>query len=174
MNARFPFPREHGGYLTLGGAALAGVLLATAAAPAVGFALALSGGFFARGPFERSAPWGRADAVLLSLSSVAVVFGAWLAARAGNVFGIAAGSAALAIVGGAWWARHTREHRAARFEIAAMAILGGAAGPIALAGGLPVRSSLALAIVLGVHAAVSVPLVRSELRPRERPFHGRA
>jgi hypothetical protein len=58
-----------------------------------------------------------------------------------------------------------------------MGALGACALPIALAGGAPLgsdRRALMASLVLGVHAALAVPLVRTELRPRERAMSRRA
>jgi len=55
-----------------------------------------------------------------------------------------------------------------------MTALGASAGVIARAGNARLVDAIALAVVLGVHAGASVPLVRVRLRRRERDQAGRA
>ena len=49
-----------------------------------------------------------------------------------------------------------------------MAALGASAGLVAFAGGVDLRVATAIAIVIAMHTGLAVPLVRSEVRPRER------
>jgi hypothetical protein len=77
-------------------------------------------------------------------------------------------AAAPSVIAAAWAARRSRRHRSREFELAGMAALGASAGLVALAGGAPPRIAAALGLIVGGHAAAAVPLVRSELRPRER------
>jgi hypothetical protein len=166
-------PHEHGGYLTLAAATLAGVAIAAARAPALAVGAVAAAAFFARAPLEqlarhRAARW---DVVALpSLAAVAlggaVAVGGWRAAAALAMAG--------AIVVASLAARRARSQRTVWFETVGMAALGASAGLIAVAGGAAWRAGAVLAIVLGTHAGVAVPLVRSEVRPRERARAGAA
>jgi hypothetical protein len=161
-------PREHGGYLTLVGGVVAALLLSPRPGVALACAVAIVAAFFARGPLERERLAGAWDPALLGLLAAAAVV-AYAAAiwRAGW----AAVPAVLlppSMVGAAWAARKSRLHRSRAFELAGMAALGASTGLIVFGGGASGRVAAILALVLGTHAATAVPLVRSELRPRER------
>jgi hypothetical protein len=80
---------------------------------------------------------------------------------------------AAAIVSGSALARGARWQRTTWFETIGMTALGASAGLAALAGGAELRVAAALALVIGAHTGLAVPLVRSEVRPRERE-HARA
>lgn len=166
-------PREHGGYLTLSAGAITAGLVSPAPGPALGVMLAVSAAFFARDPLERKGGPGPLDRVALVFEAALAAFGAWAAARTTPVWGAVTIAAALATLGASRLAQRTRRQRSAPFELVGMAALGGAAGLAALAGGTPLACAAPLGLLLAVNAALSVPLVRTELRPRERPL-GRA
>jgi hypothetical protein len=160
-------PHEHGGYLTIAGAAFAGVALAHARAPALAVSAVVTAAFFARAPVEqlvrrRGAPLDGAAVVVLTgivLASALALADAW----ASITLAVAA-----AIVAGSALARRARSHRATWFEALGMAALGASGGLAARAGGADLRVAFVLALVVGVHTCLAVPLVRSEVRPRER------
>jgi len=163
-------PHEHGGYLTLAGAAAAAALSSPRPLLALAAGIALVAAFFARGPLEalalgRPAPHDRA--ALAILAALAIAASAWTATCAGWS-GAPALVAAPSVIGAAWVARRSRRHRTRAFELAGMGALGACAGAMALAGGAAPRIATALSLVFGAHAAAAVPLVRSELRPGER------
>jgi hypothetical protein len=87
----------------------------------------------------------------------AALSGSWLVA-----------AAALAVPAAALVARRLRSHRAAWFELAGMAALGATAALAAWIGAAPLDAALVLGVVLGAHSAAAVPLVRTQLRRRER------
>ncbi len=165
---RVALPKEHGGYLTLVGAAVAGVLLSPSPLAAVGVALALTAAFFSRGPLEKRARSTTADVVLLATCVLALIAGTSLTARASHGAAAAVFITAGFLVGVSSLARRARAQRSAGFELLAMGLLGGAAGRIAFIGGASLSVALPLAIMLSVHAGSSVLLVRTELRPQER------
>jgi hypothetical protein len=167
VSRAFSLPHEHGGYLTLAGATIAGVAVAGAHAAALAVGVVAAAAFFARAPLEqlsrgRAARWD--VAALAALAAVALVAaagaGGW---RAGAALGLAS-----LIVIASVSARHVRAQRSLWFETAGMAALGASAGLVAVTGGASPRTGALLAIVLAAHAGVAVPLVRAELRPRER------
>jgi hypothetical protein len=160
-------PHEHGGYLTLAGAAAAAMVLAPRPLAALGVALALAAGFFARGPLEAPRP-ARFDWLVLTSYFAIAIGGTWLSRQWWTV------ALPAAIVGGSLWVRATRRHRHPLFELVGMAALGASAGLMAFAGGVRPSMALLASLVVGAHAGVAVPLVRTELRPRERQHGGRA
>lgn len=166
---RITLPREHGGPLTLLGATAASALLAPSPAAALGVELMLLVAFLARGPLERKAtarPW---DHAALAVMAVLGVLGLYLASR-GRIAGAAlAAAGALALPGGALLARRRHWLHGAGFELVAMLGLGASAGLAAWCGDLAEPRALVLGILLGAHAAASVPLVRAQVRRRERP-----
>jgi hypothetical protein len=164
---RLSLPREHGAWLTLAGAAFGGIWQATDRVGASGFAVALAAAFVARAPLERSRP-ARWDGALRLVCSLAIVGGSLVAGRNQQWLGLASALCAAVLIGASLLARKERQQRNLGFEALGMAALGASAGAIALVGAAPFEQSLILGFVLGTHAAVSVPLVRSELRPRER------
>lgn len=165
MSRAISLPHEHGGYLTLLGATLAGTGLAEARGPALAVGVATLVAFFVRAPIEQLARCrgARRDGLLLvgllALFALAVLLG-------GRLFALLPAVAVVAASGLARWARVGRK---SWFEAAGMATLGASAGLMAVAGGAPVLTGVGLALVLGAHAGVAVPLVRAEVRPRERP-----
>lgn len=168
---RVSLPHEHGGYLTVGGGALVAAALAPdVRAPLLG-AVTILASFFARGPLEafavrgKEATWDRL--ALLSFFGVAAAATCAATKLAGVRAAPTVGLAAAMLVGSVL-ARWQRDHRSAWFEMAGMAALGAGAGALLWAGGATLRTSLAVAIALGANAAIAVPIVRSELRRRER------
>jgi hypothetical protein len=164
-------PNEHGAYLTLVGSAATAVLVAPAPGPALGAAVALATAFLSRGPLERRARgaalrvWdGPALALLAGLAIAGVVVAAAVRPPALPVVI----SAALAVPVAALLAKRSRRTRTEAFEMAALGALGASAGLAAWCGGLPIRAAAAVALVLGTHAATSVPVVRSVVRGRPR------
>jgi hypothetical protein len=168
---RLSLPREHGGSLTVAAAAIVAAALAPAPAAAIGVALAVAAAFFARGPIDRAAarvalrewdvPWLALLGVFLAAGMVlSAVRSAWLAAATLAL-------CAVMVVGSAL-ARTARLQRSILLEVLGMSALGGSAGLALVAAGASPSLSATAAIVLAVHAGISVPLVRSELRRRER------
>ncbi len=94
--------------------------------------------------------------------------GVHVAARGRLGLEVALLALALVMPLGGWLVRRMGQLRAERFEVVGMAALGGAAGLVAFTGGAGSRLALTVALLLAVHAAASVPLVRALLRPRER------
>jgi hypothetical protein len=174
---RISLPHEHGGSVTAAAAGIAAVALAPAPVPALGVGVAVMATFLARGPLDRIAArlslraWDLPAIVLLAatvLASAAVV-----GARS-PVHGLATlGLCALMLAGSAL-ARSARKQRAVLLEVFGMAGLGASAGLGLLAAGAPGAVAAAAALVLATHAAVSVPIVRTELRKRERPLGQRS
>jgi hypothetical protein len=163
-------PHEHGGYLTLAGATIAGVAVASAPATALAFGVVAIAAFFARAPLEQLALGRPAQRDRLALV-VLVAVGLGGALFANRVSPLAAGAAlgaGAAILSSSLAARYQRMHRSALFELAGMGALGASAGVIALVGGAPLRSGLVLALVVGVHTALAIPLVRTRVRRKER------
>ncbi|HKA88625.1 MAG TPA: hypothetical protein VKE22_13235 [Haliangiales bacterium] len=161
-------PHEHGAYLTLVGGGVAAALQAPRPLAAVGFGVVLAAAFFAREPLVKRARW---DDAFLVLLAVAAAVGA---AMAEWPWGSVAAAGAAAIVGGFLAARRARQHRAPWFEWVGMAALGGAAGLEAAAGGAAWPRATALGLLLAAHVGVAVPLVRTQLRRRERAQAARA
>ncbi|HEY7957699.1 MAG TPA: YwiC-like family protein [Polyangia bacterium] len=161
-------PHEHGAYLTIAGAAVAGAWVAPSPLASIGVAIALAAGFFARGPIETRAPK-RWDRLALAIYALGIAGGAALAGWARPRLALAALAMAAIPPAAAFAARRMRRLRGLGFELLGMGALGASAGPIALAGSAPYKLSALLALVIGVHAALAVPLVRTELRRRERP-----
>lgn len=172
MSGKVTLPREHGGYLTAVGAGMAGALVGPAFLPALGTGVALTAAFLARGPADRLGlrmPLGRWDPWLLALLGSIIISGAVsVALTNGPVAGLVTTAAALGVIAASISARRARSHRAMTFELGGMACLGGSAGLGAWASGASSTTAATLAVVLGTHAALSVPLVRTELRRRER------
>jgi len=154
-------PHEHGAYLTLVGATAAGVALAERPLPAFGVGLALAAAFFARGPVEahHRGRFDKAASIIYALLAFAGITLAHQPLLALFVIGLVVVS---------FWMRAEKRHRDALFELAGMAALGAASGAIARIGGADADAALLSSLVMAAHAAVAVPLVRSELRPRER------
>ena len=168
--ALLSLPREHGAYLTLAGGIAGGLLLAPAW-PAAATGVMLAASFLARGPLERHAArlhWRVGDAPLLLGCALAAGAGVHIAARGHLGLELALLALALVMPLGGWLVRRMGQLRAERFEVVGMAALGGAAGLVAFTGGASLRLALTVALLLAVHAAASVPLVRALLRPRER------
>lgn len=172
MSKRLSLPGEHGAHLTLAAAVVTAALLSGHPVPALAMALVLTMAFLARGPLERMAvrlplrSWDRpalAGMVILAGAGSAGVMlegpGPW------SFLGL---PAALLAAAGAFAARRTRHHRAVGLEVVAMGSLGASAGLIALCGGVAPPRAVGLALVLGAHAAASVLLLRTRLRPRAR------
>ncbi len=171
---RFSLPHEHGGYLTLAGSVAVGALEAPRPSVAIGLGLALAAAFFARGPLEqRAGKRGRFDRALLAALLLLAVIGGLVAAPAGAVAWLAVALPAL-LVGSSLLARMRRLHRHPLFELSGMGFLGACAGLLAWAGGAPWPTAATAAIACAANAVAAVPLVRSELRPRERTFSARA
>lgn len=167
MSRAVSLPHEHGGYLTIAGATAIGVALSPARGPALAVGAAVAAAFFARAPIEqmRRGRGARLDGVTVAALAAVVL----LAALAlGGVWAAVALVVASLIVSGSAVARNERWHRATWFETIGMAALGASAGLVALAGGVELGRAAAIAIVIAVHTALAVPLVRSEVRPRER------
>jgi hypothetical protein len=170
-------PSEHGGYLTLAGAAVTAALVSPRPWAVVAGAVALAAAFFARAPLEKLGrrgslrPW---DAPALVAYTLLALLGGGLAVAASGARGWTVGLAAGAIVAASLLARRLRSHRSATFELAGMGALGGCAGVLAWLGGAPPQLAAVVAVILAAHAASAVPLVRSELRPNERRQAARA
>lgn len=167
MSRALSLPHEHGGYLTIAGATAAGVALAHARAPSLAIGAVVAAAFFARAPVEELA---RGRGARLDGIAVAAMSGVVVAAALtlGGVWMAVALVAASAIVGSSAFARRRRWHRATWFETLGMATLGASAGLVALAGRVELDVAIAVAIVVAAHTGLAVPLVRSEVRPRER------
>ncbi len=178
MSTRLSLPHEHGGILTAAGATLVAAGLGTA--PAVGFAvgLAVVATFLARGPIDRLSArlplrvWDRPALLLLGLVALAGIAAA--GATRGAPWAAATGLSCAAMLVASALARRARAHRATLFEVLGMAGLGASAGLGALVAGAPLGLAAAAAIVVAAHASVAVPLVRTELRRRERVLERRA
>jgi hypothetical protein len=160
-------PHEHGAYLTLAGATIAGVSVAAARGPALAVGLSMTAAFFARAPLEqlwRGRPARNDQAALAALGGLVVV----ASVMAGGWQAAVAVAMAVAMLVLSVWSRQGRVQRTTWFEAIGMASLAGAAGVIALAGSASPQLALAAAVVLAAHAGTSVPMVRAEARPRER------
>lgn len=155
-------PHEHGGYLTLLGGVVAAALLSPRPVAAVGAGMALAAAFFAREALVKHARWDDAFLTVLAIGAAAGV------GLAGWPWGGLAAAGAAAILAAFLLARRARQHRAPWFEWVGMAAMGGAAGLEAAAGGTPWPRAAALGLLLAAHAVVSVPVVRTQLRKRER------
>lgn len=164
-------PHEHGGYLTSIGAALAAIAVAPSPAPAAGLGIAVVAAFFARGAVDRVAvgkPLARWDRPALAALAAMMIAGGWLAAIAGWWWAAVTAAVCAAMLAGSVLAQRARRQRHALFEALGMAALGASAGVGALAGGASVDAAAAAGLALGSHAAIAVPLVRTELRRKER------
>jgi hypothetical protein len=161
-------PHEHGAWVMLVGGTAAAALVATRPLAALGVGLALLGGFVAREPLVKRARW---DGALLAAAALVTAGGVALAW--GWAGWAALGAAALEVVG-FLIARRAKQHRAPLFELLGMGALGAGAGLAALAGGAPLRSAALLGGVLAVYGVVTVPVVRTQIRPRERAGAHRA
>jgi len=160
-------PHEHGGYLTIAGAATAGVVIAQARGPAVAVGAVVAAAFFARAPVEELVRGRAARFDRVGLAILAAIIAAGAAVLAGPWRAVALIFAA-AIVSGSALVRRARRQRATWFETCGMVVLGASAGLVARAGGAELHASTAIAIVFATHCGLAVPLVRSEVRPRER------
>ena len=175
-HAGISLPREHGGYVTLAGVSIVAAVAAQDALAAAGAVVVLGAAFFARAQVERRAaglPLRSGDPAALAALTVLAGAGAWLAGRMVPWFALAAVGTAGAILAGALWARRHRLHRSAAFELLGMTGLGASSALAALAGGAPARTAAVVGLVLGVHAGLSVPLVRGALRRGKRPARAR-
>ncbi len=161
-------PHEHGGYLTLLGGGVAAALLAPRPLAAIGVGLVLAAAFFAREALVKRARWDDAFLVVLGVAAAAGV------GLAGWAWGGLAAACAAAILAAFLLARRARQHRAAWFEWVGMAAMGGAAGLEAAAGGATWPRAAALGLLLAAHVGASVPVVRTQLRKRERTQAPRA
>jgi hypothetical protein len=161
-------PVEHGGYLTAAAAGVAAALVAPAPAAALAVGVAVLAAFLARGVTDRvllgksPASWDWPWLALLILVGAATT--ATLSLRAATVTAAACVGLVLASV----LARRARRHRTAIVEAAGMGLLGASAGWAAHVAGASLRDAACVAVVLATHAALSVPLVRTQLRRRER------
>jgi hypothetical protein len=161
------FPHEHGGGVVAVGATLSAALVAPEPSRAVAVGICVAASFLARGPVDRLAarkPLARFDGTLLA--ALAILAGAALVLLGWAAAGVTLGACTV-IIGASAIARRTRKHRDVRVEIAGLAFLGATAGLAALLGGASTARAAQLALVIGVHGALAVPLVRAELRPRE-------
>jgi hypothetical protein len=95
--------------------------------------------------------------------------GVWLARSRGAAL-LAAGLLLAGLLVLAACIRRKRIWRTPLLEALSLGALAAVAAPIALVGDARWRDTLAVALVLVVHASLSVPIVRTELRHRE---HGR-
>jgi hypothetical protein len=169
-------PHEHGGYLTLVGATVAGAAVAGAHSIALAVGFVAIAAFFARAPVEQLVVGrpARDDRWLLALLTLAAGAAAFAVGTRSPWAAFASLAVAVAIVSGSLWARLGRTQRAAAFELVGMTALGALSGVIAIAGGAPPRTGVVVATVLGVHAGLAIPLVRTTLRRRERQRARRA
>ena len=167
MSRTLSLPHEHGGYLTIAGATAAGVSLAHARGPSLAIGAVVAAAFFARAPVEElvRGRGARFDGIAVA-ALAAVVLAASL--ELGGIWAAFALFVASAIVCGSAFARQGRWHRATWFETLGMATLGASAGLVAFAGGVELRVAIAIGMVIAAHTGLAVPLVRSEVRPRER------
>jgi len=174
MSRRLSLPAEHGGYLTAAAAGVAAALVAPMPARALAVGTAVLATFLARGVIERlamgkpPAAWDRPWLALLAL--VALVASASLVRRDAAL----TGGACVGLLVASVVARRTRHHRDASFEALGMGLLGASAGWAAFAAGASARDAATVAVVLATHAALAVPLVRTQLRRRERAAASRA
>ncbi len=174
MSKPLSLPAEHGAYITAAGAGVTAAMIAPQSLVALLVGLAVLAAFLARGVVDRLAvgkPLARWDgpwlvSLGLAASTPALVLGPREA--------IATLVLALGLVGASVWARRARRHRDARVEAAGMAVLGASAGWVALVAGASELDSICVGLVLGAHAGLAVPLVRTELRKRELGEAGRA
>src|SRR5215468_8466905 len=165
-------PREHGAYLTLAAVALTAGRLGPNGGAALGAALVVSAAFFLRAPIERidgGHPLRRWDLPAMVLLAALAALGASAATAARPEAGIGLAIAAGGLVAGSLLARRGRCARGARFETVAMGALGASAGVAAWCGGSAPSAAVAIAAVLGAHAAASVPLVRARVHRRHAP-----
>ena len=158
-------PREHGAWLTLMAATVAGLLLAMEPAPAIGASLVLAAAVVLRASADRVA-MGR-GLRLREWLGAGVVAGIGIGALSLSP-GLAAAVLGVLIIAASAWASRGRRRRALALELVAMTALGGSAGVISFAGRAPLLDAVALAVVLGVHAGASVPMVRVRLRAAAR------
>ncbi len=174
MRRRLSLPAEHGGYLIAVAAAAAATLIAPLPTKALAIGLVVFVAFLARGVLDRVAAGVRLAAWdvpwlgLLALAEFAAL--ATLSPRDAAL----TGGLGVAIIGGSLLARRWRKQRDARFEAVAMGVLGASSGWAVLAAGGPLRDALGVAVVLAAHATLAVPLVRTQLRRRERAEAARA
>jgi hypothetical protein len=168
VSRRLSLPPEHGGYLTAAGGGLGAALVAPDATRALAVGTAVLAAFLARGVVDRLAvghaprswdrPWLAALAALALVATTAL-----LPRDAALTGGLCLGLLAVSVA-----VRRTRHHRDAIVETLAMVALGASAGWAALAAGAPLVDSATIGLVLAVNAALAVPLVRTQLRSRER------
>jgi hypothetical protein len=167
MSRALSLPREHGGYLTIAGAAVVGIALSHAHAAALAVGLLVAASFFARAPVEQLARGhgARWDAMAIVALGAAILTQVLVLGRAWALVGLAV---VAAVLGSSVTARRARSHRDLWFETVGMTMLGASAGLIAFVGGAELRVAAAVAIAVGAHSGTAVPLVRAEVRPRER------
>lgn len=161
--SRISLPREHGGYLALLAAAVSGIAIAPRPWAALGVGLVVTSAFLLRGPVERAshAPLRAWDAPMSGLLVGVGFGGVWLA---GPDWPAPMLLLALGLPACTAWARRHRLGRHPGFELLSMAGLGVAGGAVAWFGGASAPTAAALALVLGLHAGLSVPLVRHRVR----------
>lgn len=168
-------PREHGGYLTLTLATAVGILVAPLHLAALAIGAALGLGFVAHAPLDRMAggtPPRRWDVPVTALCLAGACALAVMASRTGGAPGALALAGVLVLPVGSYLVRRMRNHRAVWFELLAMGGLGASSGFTAWVGGAALARSVLAGALLGAHAAVSVPLVRTQLRAREEASGG--
>lgn len=171
MSRKLSLPHEHGGYLTLVGASLASALVSPDPIAAIGVGVAVTAAFLARGALDRvavRAPLHGWDGVALLVLAAAAAGGIALAARGGEVWALVTIALCAAMVIGSMLVRRAHKQRHAGFELVAMTGLGGSAGLGALAAGASAETATVIAVIIGTHAGLAVPLVRTEVRRRER------
>jgi hypothetical protein len=174
--AKLTLPREHGAIVTLGGAGLAAALLAPHPLAAMAAAVVVAAAFLARGPIDRRVAglgWRGWDGWALVAIAVVAAVGGWYAGTAVSGAGPLVFLVAAALLGASAVVRRLRRHRAFAVELGGLIFCGAAAGLFALAGGAAAARAAALAAVLAAHAGASAPLVRTELRRRERAHASR-
>ena len=178
MTRRVSLPHEHGALVTLVAAFATGAAIAPAHLAAASSGILLLAAFFARAPIEQraaghAATFDGSALLTLGLLSAIAATAAIVSGADRRLLGLAT-AWAIGILASSYLARRIRLHRDTYFEILGMAVLGASVVPVALVGQASLRTALAAGIVLATHAAASVPLVRSELRPRERALANEA
>jgi hypothetical protein len=170
--APISLPREHGAYLTLGGALVAALVIAPDRLPAIGAGVIAAAGFFGRALVERGAvgaPRRRLDAGWAAALVVLALGGAGLVARVdARIAALAIGAVAAALAGAAL-IRKARLQRAVVVEQVGLGALGAVAGIAAWIGLAEPGAALGLGAVLAAHAAASVPIVRAAVRGQHPP-----
>ena len=166
ISRRLSLPGEHGAYLTIAGAAISAALVAPRPGPALAVMGTIAATFLARGPIDRAA----ARLPLRSWDGAALALGAAVATAclAWSALPIPTLGFALGMLAASWLCRRRRLHRDPRVELVALGGLGASAGLAAFAGGAAPSVALAVAALLGTHAATSVLAVRPALGKRGR------